>query len=121
VRSKRKHHDLLVWQEAMALVREIYGATADFPGHEAYGLTSQMRRAAVSVPSNVAEGAGRISPAEFLRFLSIARGSLCELETQILLAEDLGYFQDISSLFDRMERVFSLLGGLMNSLEKAKA
>lgn len=121
MRSKRKHHDLLVWQEAMALVREIYGATADFPGHEAYGLTSQMRRAAVSVPSNVAEGAGRISPAEFLRFLSIARGSLCELETQILLAEDLGYIQDSSSLFDRMERVFSLLGGLMNSLEKAKA
>jgi four helix bundle protein len=118
VRSKRKHHDLLVWQEGMTLVREVYGATADFPGHEVYGLTSQMRRAAVSVPSNIAEGAGRISSAEFLRFLSITRGSLCELETHILLTEDLGYFQDSSSLLDRMERVFSLLGGLMNSLEK---
>jgi len=120
VRSKRKHHDLLVWQEAMAFVRDIYRATDGFPGHEVYGLTSQMRRAAVSVPSNIAEGAGRTSRAEFLRFLSIARGSLCELETQVLLAEDLGYFHDGSSLFDRIERVFSLLGGLMNSFEKAK-
>ncbi|MEZ4600304.1 MAG: four helix bundle protein [Syntrophotaleaceae bacterium] len=115
---KRKHHDLLVWQEGMALVREIYCATADFPAHENYGLTSQMRRAAVSVPSNIAEGAGRISTTEFLLFLSIARGSLCELETQVLLASDLKYFQNSSSLLDRMERVFSLLGGLMKSLEK---
>ena len=68
VKARRKHHDLLVWQEGMALVREIYDATAGFPGHEAYGLTSQMRRAAVSIPSNIAEGAGRTGPVSFYGF-----------------------------------------------------
>jgi four helix bundle protein len=116
VKAKRKHHDLLVWQEGMALARDVYSATADFPNHELYGLTSQLRRAAVSIPSNIAEGAGRTGPREFHKFLSIARGSLCELETQLLLANDLGYFTECSDLFDRIERVFGLLGGLMRSV-----
>lgn len=120
MRGKRKHHELLVWQEGMALARDVYGATEDFPGHEVYGLTSQIRRAAVSIPSNIAEGAGRTGPREFLKFLSIAGGSLCELETQLILAQDLGYFQECSQVFDRIEHIFGLLGGLMKSLKVTK-
>lgn len=82
----RKHHDLLVWQEALSLVKVIYRLTSQFPKEELYGLTTQMRRAAVSVPSNIAEGASRTGSKEFLKFLSIARGSLSELETQIARA-----------------------------------
>jgi four helix bundle protein len=84
-------HDLRVWQEAMSLTEEIYRATARFPKHELYGLSSQMRRAAVSVPSNIAEGKGHRSDPEFVRFLFHARGSLLELETQILIARRLQY------------------------------
>ncbi|MDD2539606.1 MAG: four helix bundle protein [Desulfuromonadaceae bacterium] len=120
MQGKRKHHELLVWQESMTLARDVYSATADFPGHEIYGLTSQIRRAAVSIPSNIAEGAGRTGPREFYKFLSIARGSLCELETQLILANDLGYFTECSSLFDRIERIFGLLGGLMKSVAASK-
>lgn len=120
MKGKRKHHDLLVWQESMALARDVYSATADFPNHELYGLTSQIRRAAVSIPSNIAEGAGRIGPREFNKFLGIARGSLCELETQLLLANDLGYLAEGFGLFDRIERVFGLLGGLMKSIGASK-
>jgi four helix bundle protein len=78
---KRRHHDLQVWMEGMSLAKDVYAATASFPKEEIYGLTSQMRRAAVSLPSNIAEGAARGSKKEFLQFLVIARGSLMELET----------------------------------------
>ena len=87
-------HDLRVWQEAMNLTEEIYRATAQFPKHELYGLSSQMRRAAVSVPSNIAEGKGHRSDPEFVRFLFHARGSLLELETQILIARRLQYLPE---------------------------
>jgi four helix bundle protein len=83
--------DLRVWQEAMDLTEEIYRATIDFPKHELYGLTSQRRRAAVSVPSNIAEGKGYHSDPEFVRFLFHARGSLLELQTQLLIARRLQY------------------------------
>lgn len=115
---KRKHHDLIVWQEAMALVKEIYKVTADFPKDEIYALTSQMRRAAVSVPSNIAEGAARTGDKEFLQFLSIARGSLSELETQILIAHDLGYLAECSALVEQIDKIFALIGGLINSLRR---
>lgn len=115
---KRKHHDLHAWQEAMALARDIYSTTAHFPREELYALTNQMRRAAVSVPSNIAEGAARTSSKEFLQFLSIARGSLSELETQVILSENLGYLDDKSNLLVRVERAFGLLGGLINSVER---
>lgn len=120
MRGKRKHHDLLVWQESMALARDVYRVTADFPGHEVYGLTSQIRRACVSIPSNIAEGAGRTGPRESLKFLSIARGSLCELETQLILANELEYFKESIGLFERIERIFGLLCGLMKSVRSSK-
>jgi four helix bundle protein len=85
------YRDLIAWRKAMHLVREIYDATRLFPRDELYGLTSQLRRAAVSVPSNIAEGQARFSSKEFAHFLSQARGSLVEIETQILIAQDLGY------------------------------
>jgi four helix bundle protein len=115
---KRKHHDLHVWQEARILVKDIYTVTKQFPRDEIYALTSQMRRAAVSVPSNIAERAARTSLKEFLQFLSIARGSLSELETQVILTTDLGYLENNEPLLSRIDRTFSLLSGLINSIKK---
>ncbi len=100
------------------LVQEIYQVTARFPQEELYALTSQMRRAAVSIPSNIAEGAGRTGQKEFLQFLSIARGSLSELETQILISDNLGYLSVKKILLDKVDKVFRLLAGLINSLRK---
>src|SRR5512141_1943536 len=87
----RSYRDLIAWQKAIALVTEIYRSTHHFPDHERFGLTSQLRRVAVSVPSNVAEGQGRQSTGEFKQFLGHARGSLLEVETQVFIAENLGY------------------------------
>jgi four helix bundle protein len=102
----------------MELLKEVYQTTAGFPASEAFGLASQLRRAAISIPSNIAEGAGREGTKEFLQFLSIARGSLSELETQVLLARELGYISAPDSLVDRIDRLFALIGGLMSSLRK---
>ena len=115
---KRKHHGLLVWQESMELVQDIYAATVSFPKEECYALTNQMRRAAVSIPSNIAEGAARTGKKEFLHFLSIARGSLGELETQIMISDKLGYFSVNTNLLGRVDKVYGLLGGLINSMQK---
>jgi four helix bundle protein len=89
--ENRHFRDLQVWQRSMALARDVYGLTEAFPKSEIFGLTSQIRRAAVSVPSNIAEGRGRMTQKSFAVFLSQARGSLYELETQIELARDLGF------------------------------
>ncbi len=87
-----KHYQqLIVWQKAIALVTEVYRVSSKFPRDEIYGLTSQVRRAAVSVPSNIAEGQGRATKGEFIQFLCHARGSLYELETQIVIGKNLGY------------------------------
>lgn len=86
--------DLLVWQKAHQLVLDVYRYTATFPAEERYSLTSQMRRAAVSIPSNIAEGSGRRGDAEFARFLDVALGSATELEYQLLLARDLWFIDD---------------------------
>ncbi len=102
----------------MELVTVVYRLTADFPQSELYGLTNQIRRAAVSVPSNIAEGMARQSGRETLQFLSIARGSLSELETQVLLARNLGYISaSEEGVMKKIEDVFGLLGGLMNSIK----
>src|SRR5208337_1604967 len=87
----RSYRELIAWQKAVDLVTEIYSITREFPREEVYGLTSQMRRSAVSIPSNIAEGQGRATKGEFVQFLAHARGSLFELETQILISERLGY------------------------------
>ena len=102
----------------MALAREVYRLTSNFPKDEVYGLTSQIRRAAVSVPSNIAEGAGRNGNKEFLKFLYIARGSLSELETQIILAKDIGYTTDNTKIIQDLDTLFALLGGLINAVHK---
>jgi four helix bundle protein len=87
--------DLTVWQLGMQLTEQVYRLTAEFPKSETYGLSSQMRRSAVSIPSNIAEGQGRDSTKEFLHFLAIAFGSICELETQLILANRFNYLSDI--------------------------
>lgn len=114
----RKHHDLLAWQEAIRLVEYAYRFTQHFPREEVYGLRSQIRRAAVSVPSNIAEGAGRSGRKEFMQFLFIARGSLCELETQVIIAKNLGLAADVTLIEQQVEKLFGLIGGLVNSLKK---
>ena len=113
--------DLTVWQEAMELVVDVYKTTREFPKSEIYGLTSQMQRAAVSIPSNIAEVHQRNSTPQFLQFISIARGSLGELETQIILAHRLDYLNEKiqNELLERVARIGRLIGGLMKSL-KAK-
>lgn len=115
---KRKHHDLIVWKESVELVKEIYDLTADFPSEEIYGLTSQIRRSAVSVPSNIAEGAARTTKKEFINFLSINRGSLSELETQIIIAKKIGYLNNTNQLLERIDKIFALINGLINSIRK---
>jgi four helix bundle protein len=114
MRSRAGHRDLLVWQKSMRLVQEIYGATNRLPRHELYGLTSQMRRAAVSVPSNVAEGYARNSRNELHHFLGQARGSLAELETQIEIARNLGYMEEstASKLLIDVAEIGRMLTGL---------
>ena len=110
--------DLLVWQRAMGLVREIYRITRPFPSDERFGLTSQLRRAAVSVPSNIAEGHERQTTADFIRFISIAEGSLAEARTQLLIGCDLGYCErtEIQITFDEMQEIKRMLNALRRSL-----
>ena len=112
---KRKHHDLVAWQQGIALVKDVYQLTNQFPESEKFGLSSQMRRAAVSVPANIAEGVGRNSPKERIQFLAIARGSLTELETHVVIAKELGYSADTGKLLALIDRVFALVNGLMNA------
>jgi four helix bundle protein len=112
---------LNVWKEAMQLAIETYKATQTFPKHELYGLTSQLRRAAVSIPSNIAEGRGRASKRDFCRFAVQARGSLFELQTQITIADALHYSTtaDLARLTAHSEGVVRLLNGLIRYLAKS--
>ena len=89
----QNYKDLIVWQKSMSLAKEIYRLANKLPKEELYGLTNQLKRAAVSIPSNIAEGNGRISSREYARFLSIARGSKSEVETQLLLCVELNYLE----------------------------
>jgi four helix bundle protein len=113
------YEDLRVWRRAMDLVLEVYRCTALFPKQEIYGLTSQMRRSAVSVPSNIAEGKGRFSRKELLHFLFHARGSLLELRTQITIARELGFLSapEGESLTQHACEVGRLLNGLINRFQ----
>ena len=116
----RNYRELVAWQVAFALARRIYEMTDSFPTQEAFGLTSQLRRAAVSIPSNLAEGAGRAGKKEFAHFVTLARGSLNELETQLLLAQELHYCTLPDELTQDIERLFALLNGLRNSLNSQR-
>jgi four helix bundle protein len=118
--SLQHYRELIVWQKAMNLVELVYRATNSFPNTEIYGLTSQVRRAAVSVPSNIAEGQGRSTTREFLHFLSVSQGSLREVETQLTIAERLGYIEKQleTTLLEAAAEVGRLLNGLRNSLNR---
>jgi four helix bundle protein len=116
----RYYMDLIGWQKAMDLVTEIYRMTKQFPKEEAFGLTSQLRRAAVSIPSNIAEGQGRLSKGEFRIFLGNARGSLSELETQIIIAKNLEYIgeTEATGLLEMASELGRILNGLIASMRK---
>ncbi len=118
--SLQHYRQLVVWQKAMELVKAIYEVTERFPRHEVYGLTSQIRRAAISVPSNIAEGQGRDSTKEFLHHLSMAYGSLMEVETQVLIAESLTYIDqtDSAKILERTAETGRLINGLVRSLRQ---
>lgn len=113
------YENLRVWRRAMDLVLEVYRCTALFPRQEIYGLMSQMRRSAVSVPSNIAEGKGRYSRKELVQFLFHARGSLLELRTQITIARELGFLpaSDGEALIQHANEVGRLLNGLINRFQ----
>ena len=115
----KNYKDLNVWQKAYQVCLKIYKMTKRFPKEEIYGLTSQLRRAAVSVPSNIAEGYGRQTTKEYIQALYIAYGSNCELETQVLLSGDLGYIKsdDLEEIKQDISEVERMLKALIKSLE----
>ncbi len=119
-RTTGTYEDLAVWRRAMDLVLQVYRGTASFPRQELYGLTSQMRRSAVSVPSNIAEGKGGYSRKELLQFLFCARGSLLELRTQITIAQELGFLENAQgeTLTDLACEIGRLLNGLINRFQQ---
>ena len=114
----QSHSDLLVWQKSMDLVEQVYRLARELPDAERWGLISQMCRAAVSIPANIAEGYGRQATGEYRHFLSIARGSLLELETHILLCQRLGYTQSEAtrSMLDKMEEIMKMITALISKL-----
>jgi four helix bundle protein len=118
--SVKDYRELMVWQKAMDLVENIYRTTGEFPREEIYGLTSQIRRAAVSIPSNIAEGNGRNTTRDYVHFLGMAYGSVKEVETQVLIAERLRYIDSSHSngLVQMTTKIARLLSGLAKSLKR---
>jgi len=114
----RNHKDLEVWKVSMDFVVEIYQLTKSFPQSELYGLTNQLRKASVSIPSNIAEGAARKNTKEFIQFLYIAKGSLSEIDTQLIIAERLKYFNSSNLLFDKVKYQRTLISRLITALTK---
>ena len=111
------HKDLEAWKKSIELVTKVYSETKNFPQEEKYGLTNQIRRSAVSIPSNIAEGCARSSDKESVRFIDIALGSLAELETQLIIAENLNYIEQ-TSLYNDINEVSALISGLKKYLTK---
>ena len=118
--SGQGYRDLAVWQKAMDMVTGVYRAVASFPKSEQYGLSSQIRRSAISVPSNIAEGAGRRQTPAFLNHVAIAYGSLAELETQLLISQRLGFLNGevVDRLLESTSEIGRMLNGLRNSLKQ---
>jgi len=113
----KSHEDLNVWKDSINLVTRIYKLTKDFPKTELYGLTNQIRRSAVSIPSNIAEGSGRKSKKEYLQFLYVSLGSIAELDTQLLIASNLGYLTN-EEIRAELLTIKKMLIGLIHSLER---
>ena len=118
----QSYRELIAWKKAVDLVTELYRATQTFPKHEIYGLTGQIRRAAVSIPSNIAEGQGRLTRGEFRQFLGHARGSVFELDSQIMIAKNLDYLspEQADQLFSMVHEVGRIVNGLLRSLESER-
>ncbi len=116
----RTFRDLMVWQKAVLFVTEIYRVTKDFPREEQFGLVSQMRRSSISIPSNIAEGYGRKSTGDYLRFLQIAMGSIFEIQTQLQIAVNLQYVNAgcFTEMFDESREIERMLSSLLNRLNK---
>lgn len=110
----KTHKNLLVWQKSIEFVSEVYIITKHFPKEEIYGLTSQLRRCAVSIPSNIAEGAARQSNKEYIQFLYISLGSLMEIETQLIIAKNINFISE--SIFDELQLKIDEIGKLLNGL-----
>jgi four helix bundle protein len=119
----KSYRDLIVWQKAMALARKAYALSDGLPKSEAYGLLSQIRRAAVSIPSNIAEGHGRLTDSQFRHFMGNARGSLYEMQTQLELAGDLGFLDAsmVRELMDQGWEVARLINGLVSTFSRTNA
>ncbi len=116
--SAKNYRELIVWQDAIKIAKAVYLLTGKFPKQETYALADQLRRAAVSVPSNIAEGQARKSPGDFRRFLHIALGSLAEVDTQLILAQEFGYLskEDIDPMDIEIQNLRKKLYALINSL-----
>jgi four helix bundle protein len=114
------YKDLIVWQKSIQLVKEVYKTTGSFPANEVYGLTSQIRRSAVSIPSNIAEGFARKNVGEYRQFLCVAFGSGAELETQLLISMELGYLkqEDYSQIQSLLTEVMKMLNTMLKNLRK---
>ena len=113
------HRDLVVWQKSVDFVTKIYMITDSYPKTEIYGLTSQLRRAAVSIPSNIAEGSARDSDKELVRFLYISRASAAEVETQLLISENLGYLESTNNkLNEELLDILKMLSALINKIKQ---
>ena len=112
------HHKLDVWKRSIDLVTKVYDMTSSFPKEEIYGLSYQIRRASISIPSNIAEGAGRISNKEFIQFLSVAQGSIAELETQLIISKNLGYIKEVEGLLSELDEISRMIIGLQESLRQ---
>ncbi len=118
----QSYRDLLVWQKAIGFVKDVYIVTTKFPRDELYGLTSQIKRSVVSVAANIAEGHGRSTTGDYIRFLNIAYGSLAETETHLVLANELGMLdkEKLNFLIEKSAEIGRMLNGLINALEKKK-
>lgn len=120
VEKINSYKDLIVWQKSIALVTSIYELSKTFPSEEKFGVVSQLNRAAVSIPSNIAEGWGRESSKNYLQFLKIARGSVMETETLLVISKNLNFINDtqFSSIINEVEEVSKILQGLINSIQQ---
>ena len=112
------YKNLEVWKKSIELVKEVYVITKSYPNDEKFGIVSQMRRAAVSIPSNIAEGATRYSDKDSSRFIDMAIGSIAELETQLIISKELGFVGEIDTLMERIKQINALALGLKNFYEK---